>query len=187
MNEAQAIDRLLQQDMEGLAWLVETYQLRALRTAYLITQDRCLAEEVVQTKFVELGHTLRTFDRKRAFGPWFLRGVVNLAINQVRREARNQRFSDYADAGEWMERVLERTGTVEEQVQQVELEKELRQGLAFLEPGQRAALVMHYYLGLTEKEIAAVRREPLGTVKWRLRAGRRRLRSHMEAGEEEPR
>jgi RNA polymerase sigma factor (sigma-70 family) len=186
MNEAQAIDRLLQHDMEGLIWLVETYQLKALRTAYLITQDRSLAEEVVQTKFVELGHTLRTFDRSRPFEPWFLRGVVNLAINQVRREARNQRFSEYEDAGEWLEKVLERAESVEEKVQQAELERELRRGLALLEPGQRATLVMHYYLGLTEKEIASARKEPLGTVKWRLRIGRQRLRGHMEADEEEP-
>ena len=106
MNEAQAIDRLLQHDMEGLTWLVETHQLKALRTAYLITQDRSLAEDVVQTKFMELSRTIRSFDRDRSFEPWFLRGVVNLAINQVRRESRSRAFSDYMDAGEWLEVVL---------------------------------------------------------------------------------
>jgi RNA polymerase sigma factor (sigma-70 family) len=185
MNEAQAIDRLLQHDMEGLTWLVETHQLKALRTAYLVTQDRSLAEEVVQTKFVELSRTIRSFDRERPFEPWFLRGVVNLAINTIRRESRSRAFSEYVDAGEWLEGILEQTASVEEKVQQAELEKELRRGLANLAPEQRAALVLHYYLGLTDKEIAAAQREPLGTVKWRLKAGRERLRRQMEPDEEE--
>ncbi len=184
MNEAQAIDRLLQHDMEGLTWLVETYQLKALRTAYLVTQDSGLAEDVVQTKYLELSRTIRSFDRSRPFEPWFLRGVVNLAINQLRRESRSRAFSDYMDAGKWLEGILERTTSVEEKVQQAELEKELGNGLSCLAPEQRAALVMHYYLGLSEKEIAAAQQAPLGTIKWRMKAGRERLRKQMQTVEE---
>ena len=47
MDERQAIARLKQGDLGGLEFLVRTYQLQALHAAYLIVQDRDLAEDIV--------------------------------------------------------------------------------------------------------------------------------------------
>ena len=81
MDEKEAIGLLLNKHLEGLTWLMEKYQVRALRAAVLVTRDRALAEDVVQGKFVELYRKVHTYDPARPFSPWFLRGVVNAAIS----------------------------------------------------------------------------------------------------------
>ena len=46
MNEHEAIRRMKNGDISGLAVLVERYQVRAVRAAYLITQNSALADFV---------------------------------------------------------------------------------------------------------------------------------------------
>ena len=106
MNEKQAIDRLLILDPEGLAWLVERCQLKALRVAFLITRERTLAEDIVQDKFAGLPATIRTFDRTRSFEPWFLRGVVNAAIRAVSRRSRSISLADGEEAERWLDQIV---------------------------------------------------------------------------------
>jgi len=48
--------------------------------------------------------------------------------------------------------------------------------LGKLPPAQRAVIVLRYYLGLSEAEMADELACPPGTVKWRLHAARERLR-----------
>ncbi|MEO8609830.1 MAG: sigma factor [Chloroflexota bacterium] len=65
MNENQAIKRLKRGDINGLETLVRQHQVRAVRTAYLITQDRALAEDVVQAAFVRAYQHIDQFDVSR--------------------------------------------------------------------------------------------------------------------------
>ena len=53
MNEQKAIQRLKNHDIGGLELLVHKYQVKAVRTAYLITQDVGLAEDIVQDCFIQ--------------------------------------------------------------------------------------------------------------------------------------
>jgi len=61
MDERQAIERLKKGDIGGLEYLAQRHQVKAVRTAYLITRDLGLAEEVVQESFI---HAFR--DAKRS-------------------------------------------------------------------------------------------------------------------------
>ena len=58
--------------------------------------------------------------------------------------------------------------------------------LGQLAPDQRAAVVLRYYLDLSEPEIAAFQAVPAGTVKWRLHAARRRLRRLLKTRQDVP-
>jgi RNA polymerase sigma-70 factor (ECF subfamily) len=175
MNEKQAIDRLLILDPEGLSWLVERCQLKALRVAFLITRERSLAEDVVQDKFTRLPETIRTFDRMRPFEPWFMRGVVNAAIRAVSHRRRSISLADGEEAERWLEQLVEQAPGPEEQAQQAELEQRIWQQMQQLSPQQRAVIVMRYYLEMSEAEMAEVAAVPKGTIKWRLNAARTRL------------
>jgi len=52
----------------------------------------------------------------------------------------------------------------------------VRQALLTLTPEQRAAVVLRYYLNLSESEMSAWLGAPEGTIKWRLHAARKHLR-----------
>src|SRR4029453_655018 len=54
---------------------------RAHRAAYLVVQDAAAAEDIAQEAFLSALRNLDRFDRRRPFGPWLHRIVVNRAID----------------------------------------------------------------------------------------------------------
>lgn len=175
MDENQAIRQLLSGEFEGLAWLVERYQLKALRTAFLITGERVLAEDVVQTKFIQLPRAIRTFDPQRSFEPWFLRSVANAAVTAVNHRSKTLSFADVSPDEHWLEKFAGAEG-LDQKLRQRELEEEVWAGLQKLAPTERAAIVMRYYLEMSEEEMARHADVARGTIKWRLHAARGKLR-----------
>lgn len=95
----QAIEHLQRGDIRGLEALVRLHQVRAIRTAYLVTRERQLAQDIVQAAFLRAYERIGQLDPHRPFGPWFLTSVLHDAIKAA---ARRGRF-------ESLERVLEVT------------------------------------------------------------------------------
>jgi RNA polymerase sigma-70 factor (ECF subfamily) len=175
MHERDAIARLKQGDIAGLEMLVRTYQARAVRAAALITHDRLLAEDIVQAAFIRAYERIHQFDATRPFGPWFLRSVANDAVKAVTRRKPQIALDDMLpDANPVLSDPAPGPDAL---LEQAETEDAILAALAQLPPEQRAAVVLRYYLGLSEAEIAAEQGSPAGTVKWRLHAARKRLRT----------
>ncbi len=86
MDETSAIARLKRGDINGLEPLVIKYQTRAARTAFLITGDHALTEDIVQAAFLRAYEKIHQFDDQQPFGPWFLRIVANAALKAVQHQ-----------------------------------------------------------------------------------------------------
>ena len=69
IEDLQAIRRLKHGDISGLECLIARYQAKALRTAFLITHNEPLAEDVVQDAFVRFYQRVKHFDEMRPFQP----------------------------------------------------------------------------------------------------------------------
>lgn len=173
MDDLQAIQRLKNGDIGGLEILVARYQAKAVRAAYLVTQDEALAEDVVQETFVRLHHRIGQFDSTRPFEPYLLRSVANAALN-VARKADRQVSLD-SDPKQ-VEQLLMQAASVESEVEYRQLKREIIQALSTLEPRQRVVVVQRYYLEMSEKEMATALGAPPGTVKWLLSEARAKLR-----------
>jgi RNA polymerase sigma-70 factor, ECF subfamily len=168
-------------DINGLEALVTAYQQRALRTAYLVTQDQALAEDVTQSAFVRVFENSAQFDISRRFLPWFLRIVVNLAVQTSRKQSRTVSF-DSASTREGVtfeDLLTDQFPNPETQLEQREMQATIQQMLTQLSPDQRAVIVLRYYVDLTEGSMSEVLAVPPGTIKSRLHAARRQLRSLM--------
>ena len=59
----------------------------AYRAAYLVVRDAAAAEDIAQEAFLAAVRALDRFDRRRPFGPWLHRIVVNRAIDWARARA----------------------------------------------------------------------------------------------------
>ena len=175
MEDLKAIRRLKRGDMGGLECLIARYQGKALRTAFLILHDEPMAEDVVQDVFIRFYQRAKSFDEARPFEPYFLRSIVNAALNCIEREKKGQYFPE-GDTSE-LENLLEEAASVEEQVEFNALKWQIAEALTDLPPRQRAAVIQRYYLEMSEKEISEALDSPPGTVKWLLNAGRARLRA----------
>src|SRR3989441_7908395 len=53
----------------------------AYRAAFLVVHDAAAAEDIAQESFLAALRNLDRFDRRRPFGPWLHRIVVNRAID----------------------------------------------------------------------------------------------------------
>src|ERR687885_951768 len=69
---------------------------RAYRAAYLVCGDAAAAEDIAQEAFLAAVRRLDTFDRRRPFGPWLHRIVVNRAIDWARARALRRELGDEA-------------------------------------------------------------------------------------------
>ena len=174
MHDAEAIRRLKRGEIEGLELLVTRYQVPAVRSAFLITQDEALAEDVVQETFVRLFKRIHSFDEARPFEPYLLRSVVNAALTAVKKTGREVRLED---GDGQVERLMDQVVSVEAQAESHDLEEQLLAAIAGLPPRQRAVIVQRYYLEMSESEMAQALDAPPGTVKWLLNAARTRLRN----------
>ena len=143
--------------VSDLEALFRTHWPRAFRAAYLVTHDAGAAEDVAQESFLAAIRALDRFDRRRPFGPWLHRIVVNRAIDWTR--ARRLRSEvELSESLPGPDRSAQAGG-------------ETLAALAALSPEHRAVVVMRYLLGFTPGEIAEALDLPRGTVNSRLRRG----------------
>jgi RNA polymerase sigma-70 factor, ECF subfamily len=177
MDEHEAIRRLKQHDLRGLESLVHDHQLEAVRVAMLVTRDRALADDVVQSAFIRVCEKIGQFDDRRPFRPWFLRIVTNAALKAVTRGRRDISYEMLAAEATGAGARLLAADDPQEQAERSERAAVLRSAVDGLSLEQRAAIVLHYYLGFKEREIASEVGRPLGTIKRRLHDARIRLRA----------
>ena len=172
-DDQRAIAKLKRGDIGGLDVLVGRYHTQAKQAAYLIVGDWSLAEDVVQTAFIKTYERIATFDSSKPFKPWFLRSVVYSAI-RVSKSRRDLSLESYeeSDCGE----IPSPDPGLVEMLEAAETREEVLAALHELSPGQRAAVVMKYYLDLSDAEVSERLSVPQGTVRRRLYDARQRLR-----------
>jgi RNA polymerase sigma-70 factor (ECF subfamily) len=176
MDEKEAIQTLKRGDIRGLEVLVTCYQVKAIRTAYLITHDHHLAQDVVQDVFLQIYHGIGRFDLSRPFEPWFMRSVVHAAIKAAQKAAGQLPMEPDNDES-WLEDWLAMDDSVEARVESSEFQEKIWEAMQNLSSRQRAVIVQRYFLEMSEREMADELRTAPGTVKWLLNAARARLRN----------
>src|SRR5438874_1425390 len=141
---------------------------RAYRAAYLVVHDAAAAEDIAQEAFLAALRALDRFDRRRPFGPWLHRIVVNRAIDWARARTLRAEISD--------DGTIERAATQDRRGATDSDADALAAGLAALSPEHRAVIVLRHLLEYTPGEIAELLELPRGTVNSRLRRGLDALR-----------
>ena len=138
---------------------------RAYRAAYLVVHDAAAAEDIAQEAFLAAVRAIDRFDRRRPFGPWMHRIVVNRAIDVTR--ARSLRREVDVAAAESAEAPPDPPSAP--------LSEEVVTALADLSPEHRAVVVLRFLFDYTPGEIAQALDMPRGTVNSRLRRALDRL------------
>ena len=158
---------------ERLATLYAQHAPKAGRLAFLLLGDKGAAEDLVQEAFVRVAGRLTMLRKPEAFEGYLRQTVVNLARSHIRRKVRDRAIA---------ERVRrERTSHVgAPDVAQSDL---IARGMQALTHRQRAAIVLRFYLDLSEEETAETLGCAVGTVKSSVHRGLQALRIQMEGTE----
>ncbi|HTG48582.1 MAG TPA: SigE family RNA polymerase sigma factor [Actinomycetota bacterium] len=158
--------------LEGdrLSELYRWYADDAVRLAYLITGDRSLAEDLVQDAFVRLaGRVVHLRGSSKPFEAYLRRTVVNLANSHFRRRKIERRYQERQSS------MLTTTSHDPD----IPSRETAREALLRLSPRQRTALVLRFYVDLSEAQTAEVMGCRRGTVKALVSQGLGRLRMQM--------
>jgi RNA polymerase sigma-70 factor (ECF subfamily) len=142
---------------------------RAYRAAYLVVHDSAAAEDIAQESFLAAVRALDRFDRRRPFGPWLHRIVVNRAIDWARARALRREVGEGA--------LVSAASAVPPENPH---SRTLAAALAELSPEHRAVIVLRHLLEYTPGEIAELLGLPRGTVNSRLRRGLDELGERVE-------
>jgi RNA polymerase sigma-70 factor (ECF subfamily) len=161
------------------AALAEAYRRHAGATfglAKRLLNDHARAEEVVQEVFVRLWNEPSRFDPERGTLRSFLlahthgRSVDLIRADVSRRNREEKEARQQADGGY----------DIAHEVWDLALAGHVRDAMETLQEGEREAIELAYFGGLTYKEAADQLGEPEGTVKSRIRSGLTKLRVELQ-------
>lgn len=176
--DAGLVRQLAEGDMDAASALYDVHAARVLGVAYRIVRDLGDAEDVVQEVFSQAWRSAQHYNASRgSVAAWLLmmartRAIDRLRSRRARGDDRREPLADVADA--------DGVSAPDRMIADADAAR-VRTALVDLPDEQRRALELAYYDGLTQSEIAAQLRAPLGTVKTRIRTALTTLRRSLRA------
>ncbi|MDQ6631892.1 MAG: sigma-70 family RNA polymerase sigma factor [Verrucomicrobiota bacterium] len=177
--EAELLQRIAQGDRQAFAALYDCYAKPLYSFAVKVLNDSTDAEDVLQEVFLQIWEKAAAFDETvgKPFS-WAVTMTRNKAIDRLRSKQRRGRvFEEVADNAAVMETAME--APVNENFFRDEA-IHVRAAVIGLPKEQRHPIELAFFCGLTHLEIAEQLKEPLGTIKARIRRGLLRLRNGLE-------
>jgi RNA polymerase sigma-70 factor (ECF subfamily) len=165
-------------DMPAFEELVARHRDKLYARAYSMMRNEEEAIDLSQEAWVKGWQRLRQFHGESSFATWMTRIVINLCLDQLRKQKRQR--------AESIEVMDEESGGVERQMpvitvnptaglERAELRERIDRALGQLSYEHRTALALHEFEELEYKEIAKVMGCSIGTVMSRLFYARRKM------------
>lgn len=179
-------------DGDALEALYDRHGRQAYALARHILDDDRLAWDVVREVFLSVWRDPSRFDDRRGgFASWLLAVTHREAVDMVRREENQRRRRSGAQVIEWQEATEPRVEDSQAARSEAVLDPEptlrgerARRALEELPEPQREVVVLAYFGGYTQREIAGLIGVPLETVKARMLAGVRGMRQSLSTQRE---
>lgn len=186
MHEPELLNELLVRvqkgDRQAFSSLYDVTAAQVLGLAVHVLHDRAQAEEIAQEVFLELWQQSRSFDpTKGTARAWIFRLTRQRAIDRLRSHraavTRDDRDA-FLEAAKYVESVEQETITI--------LDREsVRAALDRVGEPHKTAILLAYFQGLTNSELAEATGVALGTAKTRLRDGLRKLHRELVSAEDQ--
>lgn len=177
MDDFVLMEAIAGRDQAALAALYDRHSAAVLGVCLRILRDRGEAEEATGDVFVEVWDRASRYDPARGHPLAYLLNLArSRAIDRLRSQSRRTRL--------FVEPAPRESASAEDPLEDsitAQMRRHLDRALAVLAPGQKRALELAYFDGMSHSEIAAALGEPLGTVKTRIRQGLLRLRETLDA------
>ncbi|GAC1450693.1 MAG: sigma-70 family RNA polymerase sigma factor [Vulcanimicrobiaceae bacterium] len=165
------MERVRARDVAAFESIYDTHHRLVYGIALKMLQDVMAAEDLTQAVFLKLWNRPDAFESGN-FSAWIARVARNRALDALR--SRGIRAEGEMPVDVPLDGALEATVFARLDGQSV------RTALAMLPAEQRDPIELGFFGGITHEEIARRTEIPLGTVKTRIRAGLRKLRSALE-------
>ncbi len=160
---------------DAFTTLVETYQKPVYNLCYRMLGEPDLAEDAAQETFLRAYQNLARYDLNRSFATWLLSIAAHHCIDRLRRK-KLPTFSFHDDEGSPREYIPDASAAHPEKAAiRGEAREYMQRLLHNLSETDRAAVVMRYWHGFSDAEIAESLSLTISAVKSRLHRSRRKL------------
>lgn len=172
VSDVDLLHAIARGDEAALARLYDAYRVILFGLLVRILNSREEAEDILQDVFIQVWRRAKDFDEKRGRPfTWLVTLTRSRAIDRLRSLGARQRLAVAAEQNHPEQASDALSDTIKVAQQEI-----VRSALAELPEEQRHTLVLAYFEGLTQTEIASKLGAPLGTVKTRMRSGMIKLR-----------
>ncbi|MDB5065112.1 MAG: sigma-70 family polymerase sigma factor [Chloroflexi bacterium] len=179
MSDALLVDAARTGDRRSLAELLERHRPLLLALCRRALRDEVVAEDVAQDACLAAMLGIERLGRPERFGPWLAGIGLNLCRRRLRaRGAAHCSWEAMAGGVRWQGAVAEATDPAEA-LANAEVAERVRGAVSMLPTGQRRAVALVYFAGMTCAEAAVELGIEVGAVKSRLHKGRAALRRRL--------
>ena len=172
-EEIELVRRMKKGERAAFDRLYAQYYDKLYRTACMITGSRADGEDVTQETFIKMYLHCAELKKDEQFRYWLYRILNRTAWQLAKKQSREkpqEQILELADKSMTAD-------SPDKIVLQDERDRAMIEAVRSLEQRQRTAVILYYYNGLGTKEIARVMECMEGTVKSRLFAARKNLKS----------
>ena len=177
VDQRELVERASNGDHDAFAVLVGASVARLEAVARLILRDQELARDAVQDAYLRAWRDLPGLRDPERFDAWLHRLTVNACLDALRRRKRRPIEVDLSPI--MPPAIGDQTGNIADRDQ-------LERGFRRLRAEHRAALVLHYYVGMSASAMAESLDIPVGTAQSRLHRALAELRAAIAADERQP-
>jgi len=180
VDDEELVERVADGDVGAFSELYDRHAQRVFTwSAHLLGPAR--AEDAIQEIFLRLWQHAGQFDRGRGtFVSWFTAVVRHHLIHELRREAVRRRLDAAYEIADVLATAPSGELQPDEAATRQETSAAVARAMRLLPEGQRHVIVLAYFAGMSQSQIAEQLALPLGTVKKRVRLGMRKLRAALE-------
>ncbi len=182
VSDQELVIQFVEGSQSAFEALLSRHKQKVYSYIMISVKDKALAEDIFQETFIKVIRSLkegRYFENGK-FLSWVIRIAHNLVIDHFRRE--KQLGTTNAGSFEWdvfnTSRYSEQT--VEQEIVNTQILKDVKGLLAYLPDEQREVVVMRHYLDLSFKEIAETTNVSINTALGRMRYALINLRKLVE-------
>lgn len=182
-KENELIERIAGKDEKALSELYDRYAKLLYSVILAIVKDQKEAEELLQEVFITVWNKSSLFSLKKGNAySWLVAITRNIAIDRIR----SKKFKDHRSLMEGIELPLENIDTSPlDAMIIVERSLIVNEALSKIPHEQKETIMLTYFEGYSQKEIAELLDIPLGTVKTRIRMGMQKLQTLILSGIEQ--
>ena len=184
-DDRQLIQRVAMGEKEALEELYTRYSSPVFSLARFMLRQEALAEEATQDIFLNIWLKASSYNAERGEPrAWIMSVAHHKVIDIIRSRRRNITMTDPKDYETLDLLPANQMSTAEEAELNLERDR-IRKALSVLPPAQKEVIVLAYFQGLSQSEIAEKLGQPLGTVKTRVRLAMQKLRAELEENRSE--
>jgi RNA polymerase sigma-70 factor (ECF subfamily) len=175
------VERAMAGDHDAFAELARVSIRKLLVVARLILRDHARAEDATQEALVTAWTHLSALRDPDRFEAWLQRLLIHACYTEARRDRRRGSIEVHVAEFQMPQAIGAGDMAVD-----LARRDQLERGFRHLDTDQRTILVLHFYLGQTLDETAAVLGIPPGTVRSRLYRAMSAMRAGLEADARSP-